>query len=84
MIKDTFDIVNVRATQIKTLDEQKLIACGVGAICTGVLFGSILAGISAKVIHDYQNVVPDLIYGYIFKKLTDKKVFSIENDHYQI
>ena len=97
MINDKFDILNLQATQIKKLDEQKLIACGIGAICTGVLVssiatpiagviagGSILAASSAKAIHDYQKVMPDLIYGYIFKELTDKKVFNVENDHYQI
>lgn len=97
MVNDKFDILNVRTTQIKTLDEQKLIACGIGAICTGVLVGSIatpiagviasgsiLAASGAKAIHDYQEVVPDLIYGYIFKELTDKKVLTVKNDHYQI
>ncbi|UJR29446.1 hypothetical protein I4U23_010658 [Adineta vaga] len=92
-----YDILNVRATQIKTIDEQKLITCGIGAACAGFLVGSIATPVvgaitagsilvagGAKAIYDYQKAIPDLIYSYIFKELTDKNVISIDNDHYTI
>jgi hypothetical protein len=97
IVNGKYDILNVRATQIKTLDQQKLIGCGIGALCAGVIVGSIatpiagvitsgsiLAASGAKAMFDYRKVLPDLIYGYIFKELIDKRVINVENDHYQI
>jgi hypothetical protein len=97
IVNGKYDILNVRATQIKTLDEQKLIGCGIGALCTGVIVGSIatpiagviaggsiLAASGAKAFYDYRKVLPDLIYGYIFRELIDKNVINVENDHYKI
>jgi len=96
IVNGKYDILNVRATQIKTLDEQKLIACGIGALCAGVIVGSfatplagviasgsILAASGAKAIFDSRKVLPDLIYGYIFKELIDKSVINVENDGYK-
>jgi hypothetical protein len=97
IVNGKYDILNVRAKQIKKLDEQKLIACGIGAFCAGVIVGSvvspilgvlaggsILAASGTKAIFDYRKVLPNLFYGYIFKELIHKNVINIENDHYKI
>jgi hypothetical protein len=46
--------------------------------------GSILVASGAKAIYDYRNALPDLIYGYIIKKLVDESVINVENDCYDI
>jgi hypothetical protein len=95
IVDGKYDILNVRATQIKTFDEQKLIACGIGALSVGIIVGAItmpLAGVitsglilaasGAKAMRDFRKSLPNLIYGYIFKDLIDdKNVINIKNDH---
>jgi hypothetical protein len=97
LVDDKYDVLNIRATQVKQFDERKLIACGLGAVCAGVLFGavatpvagliasgSILAASGVKAAYDYQKILPDLIYGYIFKELVHKDVITVENDSFRI
>ncbi|CAF1534641.1 unnamed protein product [Adineta steineri] len=97
IVDGKYDILTVRATQIKTFDKQKLIACGIGAFSLGVCVGAIatplfgmlaggliLAASGVKTMYDYQKDLPNLIYGYIFQQLTDKNVITVENGCYKI
>jgi hypothetical protein len=90
-------VLNVRATQTKKLDKQKLIAYGIGATCACVLVSSfatpivamigsatILATGGAKAVYDYRENLSDLLYGYIFKELTDKNIITVEKGQFKI
>jgi hypothetical protein len=87
LINEKYDVLNVRTTQIKQLNGQKLLACGVGSLCAGALVssifsliaglftsGSILAICTAKTVYDYRRTLPDVIYGYIFNELMRENV----------
>ncbi|CAF0950456.1 unnamed protein product [Rotaria sp. Silwood1] len=91
-IDGKYNVLNVQATQVKVLDERKLAACGLGALCMGLVVGSlstpvggtiaagsILAASGAKAAYDYKKGLPDVIYGYIFKELSDKGVITGSN-----
>ena len=41
IVDGKYDVLNVRATQIKEFDEQKLLAYGLGALVAGVLVGTV-------------------------------------------
>jgi hypothetical protein len=90
-IDGKYNVLNVRTTQIKQLHEQKLLACGVGSLCAGILVrsilspiaglftsGSILAVCTAKTIYDYRRTLPDVMYGYIFNELMRKNVVNAD------
>ncbi|CAF4068713.1 unnamed protein product [Rotaria sp. Silwood1] len=87
-----FNVLVVHATQVKELDVGKLVACGLGAACAGVLAGCLtmnpVVGVSTaallsaasgvKSAHDYTQQMPDVLCGYILEELVQKNILKIK------
>jgi hypothetical protein len=88
----------VHATQTKEFARDKLLACGLGAVCAGMLVGCIymdpavglatgLAFFTAsgvKAAYDYTNQMPDVLCGYILQELLQLNALQIQNNNVQL
>jgi hypothetical protein len=89
---EKYDVLVVYATQVKELAVDKLVACGLGSVCAGILAGVVTmnpavgvgtavvisAGSGAKAAYDYTKDMPDVLCGYILEELVQKKVLKIQ------
>ncbi|UJR29447.1 hypothetical protein I4U23_010659 [Adineta vaga] len=87
-----YDVLVVYATQVKELAVDKLVACGLGSICAGIVAGVVTmnpvvgvstvallsAGSGAKAAYDYTQEMPDVLCGYILEELVQKRVLQIQ------
>ncbi|CAF0755981.1 unnamed protein product [Adineta steineri] len=86
-----YDVLVVYATQTKQLDYDKVAACGVGAVCMGVLAGFLTvnpwigitvgactaAASGAKGAYDYSKPVPDVLCGFMLHELVRQKILTV-------
>lgn len=86
-----YDVLVVYATQTKALDYDKVVACGVGAVCLGVLAGFVTlnpwvgvgvgacaaAASGAKGAYDYCRPVPDVLCGFMLHELVRQKILTV-------
>jgi len=91
-IDEKYDVLVVYATQVKELAVDKLVACGLGSVCAGIVAGVITmnpaigagttavlaAGSGAKAAYDYTQEMPDVLCGYILQELVQKNVLKIQ------
>ena len=91
---EKYDILVVYATQVKELAVDKLVACGLGSVCAGILAGVITmnpaVGVStavvlstasgAKAAYDYTQDMPDVLCGYILEELIQKQILKIQSN----
>jgi hypothetical protein len=89
---EKYDVLVVYATQVKELAVDKLVACGLGSVCAGIVAGVITmntvigagttavlaAGSGAKAAYDYTQEMPDVLCGYILQELVQKNVLKIQ------
>jgi hypothetical protein len=87
-----YNVLVVYATQVKELAVDKLVACGLGSVCAGIVAGVITmnpavgvgtavvlsAGSGAKAAYDYTKDMPDVLCGYILEELVKKHVLKIQ------
>jgi hypothetical protein len=87
-----YDVLIVYATRVKELAVDKLVACGLGSVCAGILAGVVTmnpavgigtavvisAGSGAKAAYDYTKEMPDVLCGYILEELVQKQVLKIQ------
>ncbi len=91
-IDGKFDTLRIWAYQVKKLDQQKLLACGVGAAAAGLILsatasplvgvpaGVAIAGVGMfKAAYDIHQSIPDVMYGYIFHELQQKHTLQVRN-----
>jgi hypothetical protein len=86
-----YDILVVYATQTKEIAMDKLLACGLGSICAGILAGCatlnpavgfgtavvLSAASGTKAAYDYSQDVPDVLCGYILQELVQKQLVNV-------
>ncbi|CAF0728818.1 unnamed protein product [Adineta steineri] len=86
-----YDVLVVCATQTKELDYDKVLACGVGAVCLGVLAGFVTlnpwvgvgvaagaaAASGAKGAYDYCQPMPDVLSGFMLHELVRKQILTV-------
>lgn len=86
-----YDVLVVYATQTKKLDYDKVAACGVGAVCLGVLAGFVTlnpwvgvavgvgaaAASGAKAAYDYSKPVPDVLCGFMLHELVKQQILTV-------
>jgi hypothetical protein len=86
-----YDILVVYATQTKEIAMDKLLACGLGSICAGILAGcatmnpaigvgttfALSAASGVKAAYDYSQDVPDVLCGYILQELVQKQLVNV-------
>lgn len=91
-IDGKFNTLRIRAFQVKELDKDKVLACGIGATVAAVIgtaVASAFIGIPAgaaiavagtcKAAYDVQQSVSDTMYGYIFHELQQKRTIKVQN-----
>lgn len=92
MFDNKFDVLDIQVIQTTEIDKQKLAAVTVGAACAGVVAGmiatpvvgilatsAILGSAGLKIMYDQQMSQSNLLFGYIFKQLNDKRVIRLED-----
>lgn len=86
-----YNVLIVYAKQIKNLDYDKVAACGVGAVCLGVLAGFLTmnpwigvgvgacaaAASGAKGAYDYSKPVPDVLCGFMLHELVRQRILTV-------
>lgn len=80
---EKYDILIVYVTQVKELAVDKLIACGLGSVCAGVLTMNPGVGIGtavAKATLDCTHEMSDVLCGYILEELVEKQVLRIQSN----